>query len=76
MKPRPMDVEKEFDDVCSLINDAYEVETGNEGVSFKKKRRYPDPSRGDENLKKNMRETWVVERDGHIVGCVRYFCLL
>ena len=27
-----MDIEKEFDAVCSLVNDAYEIETG----TFKK----------------------------------------
>ena len=71
MIPRPMGVDREFDQVCSLINAAYVVENGNEGIAFKKQGRYPNPSREDENLMQSMREMWVVEKDGRIAGCVR-----
>lgn len=66
-----MNVEEEFDIVCSLVNSAYVIEDGDEGVAFKKRKRYHDPSKDDEKLMKNMRETWVVEKDGRIVGCIR-----
>ena len=66
-----MDVEKEFDAVCSLVNSAYEVESGDSGVAFKKSKRFQDPSKQNENLMKTLKETWVVELDGRIVGCVR-----
>ena len=71
MEPRRMDVEKEFDAVCALVNSAYEVETGDSGVAFKKRQRFHEPSRSDDRLIQTLKETWVLERDGGIVGCVR-----
>ena len=72
MIPRLMDVEKEFETICSLVNSAYETTEGDKGIAFKKRKRYHDPSKDDKELMQKMRETWVVEKDGQIVGCVRY----
>ena len=75
MIPRLMDVETEFEEVCSLVNSAYEVYHGDEGTAYKKRERYPNPSRDDKRLMLGLRETWVVLQDGRIVGCIRYMLL-
>ena len=63
-----MDIDKEFQLVCSLVNSAYDDETSD---SFKKTKRFHNPSREDPRLIQTLKETWVVEKDGEIVGCVR-----
>ena len=63
-----MDIDKEFQVVCSLVNSAYDDEAK---VPFKKTKRFHNPSREDPRLIQTLKETWVVEKEEEIVGCVR-----
>ncbi len=69
MIPRRVDVEKDTEAVVALVNSAYDVETGSEGIAFKKMKRfegYPPDA-----LLQTMKESWVIEEEGRIVGVVR-----
>ena len=72
LKPRKMAVEAEFEDVCALVNSAYDVETGHSGVAFKKRLRFHDPARSDPRLMRALDDMWVLESQGEIIGCVRW----
>ena len=68
--PRRVDVDKDTQAVVTLVNSAYDIVTGSEGIAYKKMRRfegYPP-----EALLEVMKESWVIEEEGRIVGVVRF----
>lgn len=62
-KAKPSDLE----DIYNMVNEAYKVELGNKGISFKSTNRY-------ENLdqaKANMDMTWVIRNEaGNVIACI------
>lgn len=58
--------ESDLEEVFDLINDAYEVETGDTGVAFKHTKRFL----AHEELRPRLSHALVAEEDGKITGVV------